>query len=295
MTPAVRGLEGDSVTSPSLDALGAQQQALLLSLLARPGSAQAGAAEECLTGLLDTRHRQTARGLAAYQANGHAMAERSLLSAYPVVAALIGGNNFALLARDLWHRHPPQRGDLAQWGDALPGFLRHNAQLADEPYLSDVARVEWALFIAAGAADAAPDPGSFVRLAQEAPEGLALTLAPGTAIIKSAYPVASLIAAHGEDTPRLEAAAQRLRDGQGEHALVWRQGLRPRLQGIDPAASALVQALLAGVDLPQALDAAMDATGPDDHFDFSDWLNAAVTDAVVIGVHNLPDFGRCAG
>jgi len=290
VSTALRGAEGGPVTSPSLDSLGAQQQALLLSLLARPGSAQAGAAEECLTGLLDTRHRQTARGLAAYQANGHAMAERSLLSAYPVVAALIGGGNFALLARDLWHRHPPQRGDLAQWGDALPGFLQHNEQLADEPYLSDVASAEWALFIAAGAADATPDPGSFARLAQEAPEGLALTLAPGTAVIDSPYPVASLIAAHGEDTPRLEAAAQLLRDGQGEHALVWRQGLRPRLQGISPGAAALVQALLAGSDLPQALDAA----DSDNGFDFSAWLNAAVTDAVVIGVHNLPDPGRCA-
>ncbi|MCU0927337.1 MAG: putative DNA-binding domain-containing protein, partial [Hydrogenophaga sp.] len=243
--------------------------------------------EECLTGLLDTRHRQTARGLAAYQANGHAMAERSLLSAYPVVAALIGDDNFALLARDLWHHSPPQRGDLAQWGDALPGFLRHNAQLADVPYLSDVARAEWALFSAAGAADAEPDPASFARLAQEAPEGLALTLAPGTAIIDSPYPVASLIAAHTEESPSLEAAAQRLRDGQGEHALVWRQGLRPRLQRIEPAAAVLV-ALLKGDDLPQSLDAAMDAADPADPFDFSAWLNAAVTDAVVIGVHSLP-------
>jgi hypothetical protein len=289
VSTAVRGAEGGPATSPSLDSLGAQQQALLLSLLARPGSAQAGAAEECLSGLLDTRHLQTARGLAAYQANGHAMAERSLLSVYPVVAALIGSDNFAGLARDLWHHSPPQRGDLAQWGDALPDFLRHNAQLADVPYLSDVARAEWALFSAAGATDAAPDPGSFARLAQEAPEGLALTLAPGAAVIDSPYPVASLIAAHGEETPSLEAAAQRLRDGQGEHALVWRQGLRPRLQGVDPAAAALVQALLAGADLPKALDAAMDATGPDDPFDLSAWLNAAVTDAVVIGVHSLTD------
>lgn len=288
MSTAVHDTRGGPATSAPLDALAAQQQALLLSLLARPGSAQAGAAEECLSGLLDTRHLQTARGLAAYQANGHAMAERSLLSAYPVVAALIGGDNFALLARDLWHHSPPQRGDLAQWGDVLPGFLRHNAQLADVPYLSDVARAEWALFSAAGAADAAPDPGSFARLAQEAPEGLALTLAPGTAIIDSPYPVASLIAAHGEETPSLEAAAQRLRDGQGEHALVWRQGLRPRLQRISPAASALVQALLKGADLPQALDAAMDAADPEEDFDFSAWLNAAVTDALVIGVHRLP-------
>ncbi|MBS3910676.1 MAG: putative DNA-binding domain-containing protein [Hydrogenophaga sp.] len=275
------------MSTQPLHTLAVQQQALLQGLLARPGSAQAREAEEHLHGVLDTRHIQAARGLTAYQANGHAMAERALLSAYPVVAALIGADNFALLARDLWHQHPPQRGDLAQWGDALPGFLQHIAQLADVPYLSDVARTEWALHAATGAADAAPDPASFARLAQEAPEGLALTLAPGTAVVCSAYPVASLIGAHRDATPRLDEAARRLRDGQGEHALVWRQGHRVRLQGIDPSASALLRALLAGADLPQALDAVFAEADGANAFDFSAWLNAAVTDALVTGVHSL--------
>lgn len=276
------------MNTQALQALGAQQQALLQALLARPGSADAHACEERLAGFIDASQPQTARGLAVYRANGHAMAERALRSAYPVVAQLIGVDNFALLARDLWHQHPPLRGDLAQWGGALPGFLQHNAQLADVPYLSDVACTEWALHTATGAADVVPDPGSFARLAQEAPEGLALTLAPGTAVVCSAYPVASLIGAHLDATPRLEETAQRLRDGQGEHALVWRQGHRPRLQRIDPSASALVQALLAGADLPQALKAACGATHSANAFDFSAWLHAAVADAVVTGVHSLP-------
>ena len=276
------------MSAQALHALGAQQQALLQALLARPGSAQAREAAAHLPDFLDTRQVQTTRGLAVYQANGHAMAERALLSAYPVVAALIGADNFALLARDLWHQHPPQRGDLAQWGDALPGFLQHNAQLADVPYLSDVARTEWALHAAAGAADIAPDPASFSRLAHEAPEGLTLTLAPGTAVVCSAYPVASLIRAHLHATPRLDEAAQRLRDGQGEHALVWRQGHRPRLQGIHPSASALLQTLLKGADLTQALDAAFAVADSTTAFDFSAWLSAAVADALVTGVHSLP-------
>lgn len=275
------------MNTQALQALGVQQNALLQALLAWPGSADAHACEEQLAGFIDASNPQTARGLAAYRANGHATAERALRNAYPVVAQLIGADNFALLARDLWHHHPPQRGDLAQWGDALPGFLQHNAQLADVPYLSDVARTEWALHTATGAADIAPDPGSFARLAQEAPEGLALTLAPGTAVVCSAYPVVSLIRAHLDATPRLDEAAQRLRDGQSEHALVWRQGYRTRLQGIHPSASTLLQALLAGVDLPQALDAAFAATDSANAFDFSAWLSAAVTDALVIGVHSL--------
>ncbi|MBT9553648.1 MAG: putative DNA-binding domain-containing protein [Hydrogenophaga sp.] len=271
--------------------LAQQQQALLQALFVRPGTVDAGTAATQLRNLLDARSAQTARGLAAYQANGHALAERSLLAAYPVIAALIGGDNFALLARDLWHHHPPRCGDLAQWGDALPGFLQTNEQLADAPYLSDVARAEWALHRAAGAANAEPDLPSFARLGQEDPQGLALTLAPGTTVIASPYPVASLITAHLFETPPLAEAAQRLRNGQGEHALVWRQGLRPRIAGIAPAAAALVQTLLSGFDLPQSLDTACAHADPDavsDVFDFSAWLTAAVTDGLVIGVHQMP-------
>ena len=279
--------------------LAQQQQALLQALLARPGTADADAdadtdtAHAQLLALLDTPSPQTTRGLAAYRANGHALAERALTAAYPVVAALIGGDNFALLARDLWHHHPPHRGDLAQWSDALPGFVQARPQLADVPYLGDVARAEWALHRAAGAADAAPDLPSFARLAQEDPQGLALSLAPGTAVIASRHPVASLVTAHLHGTPSLAEAAQRLQRGEGEHALVWRQGHRPRIAPTAPAAAALVQALLAGADLPQALDAAATCNAQDapdateEALDFSAWLHAAVTDGLVIGVHRL--------
>ena len=267
--------------------LAQQQQALLQALFTRPGTPDASAADTAVRDLLDADSPQATRGLAAYRANGHALAERSLLATYPVVAALIGVDNFAMLARDLWHRHPPQCGDLARWGDALPGFLHANAQLADEPYLSDVARAEWALHRAAGAPDAEPDLPSFARLGQEDPAGLTLTLAPGTAVISSPYPVTSLVTAHLFDEPSLDTAAQRLRDGLREQALVWRDGLRPRIAGIAPTAATLVQALLAGADLPQALDAVGETDDTGRSFDFSAWLTAAVTDGLVIGVHRL--------
>lgn len=267
--------------------LAAQQQALLHALFARPGRPEAGAAEAALSAWLDPGSPQTQRGLQAYQANGHALAERALGAAYPVITALLGTDNFALLARDVWHRHPPERGDMAWWGDALPAFLQRSEQLADVPYLADVARVEWALHRAASAADATPDPASFARLGTEAPEGLALTLSPGTALIHSPFPVASLVTSHLHGTPSLSEAARRLREGLGEHALVWRQGLRPRIAAIHPAAAALVQRLLEGGDLPQALDAACACEATGEAFDFTAWLTAAVTDGLVTGVHRL--------
>lgn len=271
--------------------LATQQQALLRALFARPGRPEAGAADETIDGepldLLDAGSAQTQRGLQAYQANGHALAERSLGAAYPVITALIGADNFARLARDIWHSHPPTRGDMALWGDALPDFLQASEQLADVPYLADVARVEWALHRAASAADARPDPASFARLGTEAPEGLVLTLSPGTALLGSPFPVASLVTAHLQDEPPLDEAARRLREGRGEHALVWRQGLRPRVGAVHPAAAALIQRLLDGSDLPQALDAAGACGAAAEAFDFSTWLTTAVTDGLVTGVHRL--------
>ena len=107
--------------------------------------------------------------LAAYRGNASAIAERALASAFPTVQQLLGDESFALLARALWHHAPPQRGDLACWGDALPGWIERDAQLADEPYLADVARVDWAVHTIEQAADVEPPAAGLALLAEHDP------------------------------------------------------------------------------------------------------------------------------
>jgi hypothetical protein len=260
----------------------AQQQALVTALFARPSGTAAALA---LLPQLDSQSAQGARGLQAYQANGHSLAERSLRAAFPVIDMMIGGNSFNALARDLWHQHPPDRGDLALWGEALPAFISTNTQLADVPYLADVARAEWALHRAAFAADAQPDPASFARLTVEDPETLTLNLAPGTCTVASPFPVASLVLAHRQSQPSLEEAAARLRQGQAETALIWRQGMKPCLAACSPTAAVLVAQLLSGANLSSALDVALPDDSTDgDAFDFSQWLTEAVGLGLVTGV-----------
>lgn len=264
--------------------LAAQQQALLQALFGQPD-------ETLVQGFWHSDQPQTQRGLQAYRANGHALAERSLHAAYPVIEQMLGRDNFAALSRDFWHRHPPTRGDLAHWGDALPAFLASRETLADTPYLADVARVEWALHQAASAADAVVDPSSFARLSEQDATGLALTLSPGTALVSSRYPVASLVLSHRHAQPSLKQAAERLRNAVAETVLVWRQGLRPRMAQVTSVEAALLRALLQGQDLPTALDAGLAAeTEETQVFDFSLWLTSAVSAGLVTGVHdtNLP-------
>ena len=217
-----------------------------------------------------------ARGLLAYRSNAHAQAERTLLASFPVVAQLVGIDSFHLLARDFWHQHPPTRGDLAQWGEALAAFLQANTQLADEPYLGDVARVEWALHLAAGAADRVPAPASFALLSSTAPDALALLLSCGTAVVCSAYPVASIVTAHLGASPSLQAVGEKLRAREGECALVWRQGFKPRVAQCSVPEAALVQALLDGASLSAALSRAAE-------LDFAQWLPSAVQSGLVLG------------
>ncbi len=222
------------------------------------------------------------RGLAAYRSHAAAQATRTLGAAYPVLARLLGEENFAALARKLWAEQPPVRGDLAQWGGVLAQQMEQMPELAAaEPYLADVARTEWALHEAASAADTEADPPSYALLATTDPAELSLVLAPGTVCVPSRWPVVTLIDAHRVDPPELARAARSLAAGLGETALVWRQAYRPRLRLAHTGEAAFLSALQAGHSLHHAL-----AQAP--AFDFAAWLAPAVQDGLLLGVVARP-------
>lgn len=244
-----------------------RQQMLLRALWrdARPG---------VLAGWMRDDPERFRRGLAAYQANAAALAERALAAAYPVLRLLVGEASFATMARVYWQRHPPLRGDLAQWGDALPAFVADSESLADEPCLADVARLEWALHAAATAADAAPSPDGLEQLAHADPAALALRFAPGLALVRSPHPVATIWHAHRDlgtvDDPFEPVRAAYARGG-GESALVRRDGLRPVVERLAEPDADCTAALLAGATLADAL-----AQAPG--LDFGAWLVRALRD-----------------
>ena len=250
--------------------LAAQQQLLLDALLAWPAG---DAIKNIATHAQDPR----ARGLKVYQANGHALAHSALQAAYPVVAQLIGDEGFADLARALWHAQPPARGDVACWGDGLAGFLQTSAQLQDEPYLPDVARVEWALHACAAAPDVEPDLTTLSLLTTHEPEHLQLRLAPGCAVVRSPWPVASIVGAHLEGSPSMQEAGAQLRRGEAQDAVVWRAGLRPRVRLALAGECDALQLLMGGGSLARALDAAPE-------LDFGQWLPLAVQTGLVMAV-----------
>jgi hypothetical protein len=262
-----------------------EQQALLRAVL---GAGEPAALVPWLAPGHAARHMQQQRGVQAYRANGQALAERALAAAYPVLVQMIGAQDFAQLAHHFWSVQPPLRGDMACWGDTLADFIDAAPQLAAEPCLGDVARLEWQLHLASSAADVELDLPSFALLASGDAAPYPLTLGAGLALLASDSPVASLVNAHLHGEPSLPEAAQRLADGCAEHALVWRQGFKPCARVSNAAEQHLLGVLLAGGSLLDALDAldAMPADGAEP-FDFNRWLGTAVQTGVVCGALSL--------
>lgn len=232
------------------------------------------------------------------------LAERVLVAAYPVVTAIVSADSMGQLARALWHAHPPHVGDLAWWGGELAHYMAHSPQLADVPWLPDVARLEWALHTAHAAADVAPDPASLALLTQQDPHTLTLRLAAATQVLALEWTVGRIVAAHqlaladgrcahaqtpdasnhdaghgaGHSHPALVALGDTWATHAPEHLVVWRHGHRPMFRQVSPEEAVLVQALADGCNLVDALDTLQGSP-----VDFGAWLPQALRQGLVLG------------
>ena len=214
----------------------AQQQALVAAVLTRmdtPGLA-------ALPGV----DGGVARGLQAYRVNAQALSAKALSAVFPQLQALLGEASFEAMAWAFWRACPPTHGDLAQWGGALADFLAAQDGMDAEPL--DLARLEWAMHLAEAAADVELDAESLGLLATVEANELALRLRPGLQVLAA------------QSTGPL---------------LVWRKGWRAYSASLTTAETALMQALLDGLDLETALSQA----GSD--LDFSAWLQVALREA----------------
>ena len=241
-----------------------RQQQLLRALWRR-------GADASLAGWLRESGARVQQGLDAYRANAGAVAERALAAAFPTLQQLVGDESFAQLARAFWHRHPPLCGDLARYGDALPGWIADDPQLAEEPYLADVASVDWAVHAIEHAADVSAPPAGLRLLGELEPSQLVLRLRPGLACIVSRWPVVTIWHAHRSPEPdRFAPVRQALAVCVAENALVARPQWRASVATIDEPGARFIAALARALPLADALDAA----GP--AFRFEPWLHEAV-------------------
>lgn len=252
----------------------AQRQRELLTAL-RTGTASARVAlREC--------GERAARGLEAYRANAESIAERALASTFVTVQTMLGRSDFKHLACEFWRAHPPERGDLAEWGGALPAWLAGHRKLTAWPWLADTARLDFAVHGAERAKDGVLDAHSLSQLESADPAQLRLVLMPGTGVLDSPWPIVSIHRAHQLAGEAGERAFAEVRAGlaaqRGEHALIARRGWRAIVYPLDAASAAWTRDLLDGFDLAAALKRAGEG------FDFTAWLGTALREAWLQGV-----------
>lgn len=224
------------------------------------------------------------RGVAVYRNNALAHVRRALADGFPVLRALVGDEDFDAMAAAYWLARPPERGDLAHAGEALAGFIAAQPQLADWPYLADVARLERALQLAALAPEVASPPRGLALLGEHEPSALQIVPAAGVALIESCWPVARIHAAHAPeaDESAFEAARAALAACEGDSVLVGRVGPSSALWPLEPAVLRWWRVVMDG----GSVEAALQQAGAD--FDFEGWLVDALMKGWIDSVRPTP-------
>jgi len=182
----------------------------------------------------------------------------ALRLAYPAADALVGADFFDQAAGAFARRSPPRAPLLTLYGAEFPEFLASYAPAASLPYLADVARLEWAVEVAARgpASDDAPP------LAKADLGELSLALAPSLTLLRTAYPAEPIWRAVLDGD---EAAIAAIDPGPAAATLaIWRQGDGAAVAALGPVSAAFLGALITGADAESALAAAAALAEGDD-------------------------------
>ncbi|MBX7230020.1 MAG: DNA-binding domain-containing protein [Burkholderiaceae bacterium] len=185
-----------------------QQQGVFASALQDP--ANTAFLLPLLMGEIETNQKR----IGLYRGNVVANAQRALSAIYPVLQEIVGEDFFAGLARAFWKIQAPDSGDWNQYGRQLPYFLAEFEHAQHLPYLSDVARLEWAVHQAVYAAD---EPENAIRAEPD------VLWRPGTQILISSYPIADIWLAHqASDSDELSQRLEHMRWVE-QGALIFRE------------------------------------------------------------------------
>jgi hypothetical protein len=158
--------------------------------------------------------------IAIYGNNVQGNYRKALAATYPVVQRLVGGPFFNAAIEAFVRVYPSPRGDVNRYGGELARFLAAYPPARELPYLSDVARLEWAIDQANVAADAPPfDPAALRAVPEDAQGELRFVLHPSAQFVVSDYPIFHIWQAnqpsHAED--------DRVELGEGGDALLVRR------------------------------------------------------------------------
>ena len=249
------------------------QQRFADALFADPGTAPAFA----IAGV----HRAAER-IAIYRHTVFTNYRNALGATYPVVQRLVGKPFFNAAVDEFVRAHPSRGGDLNVYGDAFGAFLAGYPPARELPYLTDVARLEWAIDEANRAADATRSPdivlGTLAIATPERLPALRMRLEPSCRFVASEFPVLRIWRVN---QPGYDGDERVSLDEGPDHLLVRRDADGVVLQRIAAAEFAWLAALAAHASLALAIDKAQ---GVADAFDLGVALHAYIGNGTIAAI-----------
>ncbi|SEF87665.1 HvfC/BufC N-terminal domain-containing protein [Marinobacterium lutimaris] len=227
------------------------------------------------------------RGLAVYQRNLKATARRALAISFPTVEKLIGDDLFGYATDQLLAVEPPSSGDWGVWGAGFGKLLDQLPELDDYPYVGDCARLDFNVHLSNRAIDSYVDVTSLQLLGTTPIDQLGLRLSPELVWLVSDYPIVDIWKAHHSGSKSvsreaLEAAKDKLSQGVGQTALIYRVGHRALVRDLSLAERHWLKYLQQGLSLSNALELIGHT-----EFRFDEWLPDAVQQNLISGVEPL--------
>jgi hypothetical protein len=193
---------------------------------------------------------QITRRYAVYRNNVTVGLIRALEANFPVVRRLLGDEYFAGFARDFAQSHPPHSPLMFQYGQMFPKALETAEDLANFPYLGDVARLEILWRESYHAGDATPLAGD--ALATIDPELLfdcSLRPHPATRLIQSHFAIHDIFSANTIDADHVV-----IDPTQAQFVLITRPHLDVQMRSVTPDQFEFFKALMGNASLADALD-----------------------------------------
>ncbi len=238
------------------------------------------ACDGVLTHLIPAQRMNTRDGLNVYRSNIFQNYRSALGDTYPVIQRLVG-TDFFVQAVDAYIRATPSTsGDVHDYGEDFGEFLRTYPGAADLLYLTDMAKLEWAVHRSYHAADAATlDLAQLADIPEEALPALRFELHPSCRLVASPWPTLTIWRANQENAD-MQALIDL--DSGGEQILVIRTDVEVELSSLPAGDYAALAALLSGAALGAAFDAAQTQ---DETFDLGAFLQHHVLNGTLANIH----------
>lgn len=213
--------------------------------------------------------------IAIYRNNFFSTLTEALNDVYPVVERLVGGEFFALMARQFIQISPSTSGDIQEYGAEFAQFIEHYPPARDLVYLPDVARLEWLCHQAFHAADCTETATLALLEVPPAQYGsLRFSMHPAFRLLESSYPLAEIWRSNQPDVTEHELIEL---SGAKEYLIIGRPIFELEVATVPHSAFVALEHIAAGQNLETAVDAAI-AIEPD--FDLGAFIGQLLTPGV---------------